>query len=81
MMCCLPGTRVQDVVERYRRVVEGSGKEALVVVHVDRYRELLREIKESGKRCIVSGVLARQGIRDWWLSHALGQNERLRRMG
>ena len=51
-------------------MVEGTGKEALVVVHVgvndvgrvrseelvERYRELLREIKESGRRCIVSGA-------------------------
>ena len=34
MTCCLPGTGVQDVVERYKRVVEGTGKEALLVVHV-----------------------------------------------
>ena len=34
MTCYLPGAGVQDVVERYRRVVEGTGKEALVVVHV-----------------------------------------------
>ena len=64
---------VQDVVERYTRVVESTGKEALVVAHVgmndvgrvrseelvDRYWELLREVgaSESGRRCIVSGVL------------------------
>ena len=34
MTCCLPGAGVLDVVERYRRIVEGTGKEALVVVHV-----------------------------------------------
>ena len=28
----------------------------------------------------MSGVLPRQGVRGWWLSHALGLNERLRRM-
>ena len=74
MTCCLSGAGVQDVVERYKRVVEGTGKEALVVVHVgvkdvgslrseelvDRYRELLREIKKSGRRCIVSGVLPKR---------------------
>ena len=57
MTCCLPGAGVQDVVERYKKVVNGTGKEALVVVHVgvnnvgrvrseelvDRYRELLRD--------------------------------------
>ena len=92
MTCCLPGARVQDVVERYKKVVEGTGKEALFHVGVnnvgrvmseelvDRYRELLRQIKESGRRCIVSGVLPRQGVRGWWLSHALGLNERLMRM-
>ena len=70
------------------------GKEVLVVVHVgmndvgrvrseelvDRYKELLREIKESDRRCIVSGVLPRQGVRGWWLSHATGLKERLMRM-
>ena len=30
---------------------------------VDRYRELLREIKESGRRYIVSGVLPRQKVK------------------
>ena len=73
MTFCLPEAGVQDVVERYKRVVEEARKDTLVVVHVgvndvgrvrsevlvDRYRELLREIKESGKRCIVSGVLPR----------------------
>ena len=75
MTCCLPGVGVQDVVERYKWVVERTGK-ALVVIDVgvndvdrvrseelvDRYRELLREIKDSGRRCIVSGVLPRQGL-------------------
>ena len=27
--CCLPGAGVQDVVERYRRIVEGTRWEAL----------------------------------------------------
>ena len=94
MTCYLPGAGVQDMVERYKRVVEGTGKEALVMVHVggndvgrvrseelvDRYREFLRKIKESGRRYIVSGVLRRQGVRGWWLSHALGLNKRLTRM-
>ena len=94
MKCCLPGTGVQDVVERHRRVVEGTRKEALVVVHVgvndvdrmrseelvDRYKKLLREVKESGRRYIVSRMFPRQGVRVWWLSHALGLNERLMRM-
>ena len=82
------------MVERYKKVVEGTGKEALLVVHVGvndvgrvrseelmlGYRELLREIRESGRRCIVSGVFPLHGVRGWWLSHALGLNERLMRM-
>ena len=96
MTCCLPGAGVQDVVEKFKRVVKGTGKEAIVVVHVGvndvckkglgseelvrRYKELLREIKESGRRCIVSGVLPRQKVGGKWLSHALGLNDRLRRM-
>ena len=93
MTCCLPGIGVQDVVERYKRVVEGTRKKALVVVHVgvndvgrvrsedleDRYREFLREIKESSRRCIVSEVLPRQEVRGWWLSYALALNESLMR--
>ena len=79
MTYCLLGAGVQDVVERYGRVVEGTGKEALMVVYVgvnnvgrvrseelmDRYRKLLREVNESGRRCIVSRVLPRQGVRGW----------------
>ena len=94
MTCCLPGAGVQDVVERFRRVVKGTGKEALVVVHVGvndvgrvgseellgRYKELLREIRESRRRCIVSGVLPRQKVGGQWLSHALGLNDRLRKL-
>ena len=34
MTCCLPGTGVQDMIERYKRVVERTGKKALVVVHM-----------------------------------------------
>ena len=29
----------------------------------DRYKKLLREVKENGKRCRVSGVLPRRGER------------------
>ena len=47
---------------------------------MDRYSELLREIKESDGRYIVSGMLPRQRVRGWWLSHGLGLNERLMSM-
>ena len=84
MTCCLPGTGVKDVVKRYRRIVKGTGKEAVVVVHVGvndvgrvrsedlllRYRELLREVKESGRSCVVPGVLPRQRVGGMWLSQA-----------
>ena len=30
MTCCLPGAGVRDVVERYGRIVKGTGKEAVV---------------------------------------------------
>ena len=94
MTCCLPGAGVKDVAERYRRVVEGTGKEAVVVVHVGvndigrvgsvelvaRYRELLRQIRQCGRRCIVSGVLPRQRVGGQWLSHALCLNDRLKSM-
>ena len=42
------------------------------------YRELLREIRESRRRCIVSGVLPRQQVGGQWLSRALSLNDRLR---
>ena len=94
MTCCLPGAGVKDVVERFSGVVKGTGKEALVMVHVgvndvgrvgseellNRYRELLREVRESGRRCIVSGVLPRKNVGGMWLSHALGLNDRLRKL-
>ena len=94
MTCCLPGAGVQDVVKRVRGVVKGTGKEALVVVHVGvndigrvgseelfiRYKDLLRELKESGRRCIVSGVLPRQRVGSLWHSHALGLNDRIKKL-
>ena len=75
-------------------VVKGTGKEALVMVHVgvndfgkvgcgellNKYRKLLREVKESGRKCIVSGVLPRQKVGGMWLSHALGLNDRLSKL-
>ena len=92
MSCCLPGAGVKDVADRFSRIVKGTGEEALVVVHVGvndvrkvrseelvaRYRELLRKVKESGRRCIVSGVLPRQKVGGLWLSQAIGLNDRLR---
>lgn len=94
MTCCLPGAGVRDVAQRYKKVVKGTGKEALVVVHVGvndvgrvaseeletRYRDLLREIRQSGRRCVVSGVLPRQRVGGLWLSQALCLNDRLRSM-
>ena len=94
MTCCLAGAGVKDVVERYRSIVKGTGKEAVVVVHVGvndvgrvrsedlllRYRELLREVKESGKRCVESGVLPRLRVGGVWLSQAIGLNDRLSKM-
>ena len=85
---------MRDVVERYRRIVKGTGKEAVVVVHVGvndvgrmkseelllRYRELLREVKERGRRCVVSVVLPRLRVGGVWLSQAIGLNNRLSKM-
>ena len=47
---------------------------------LERYRELLREVKESGRKCIVSGVLPRQKVGGLWLSQAIGLNARLGRL-
>ena len=94
MTCCLPGAGVKDVMERYGRIVKGTGKEAIVVVHVGvndigrvrseellmRYRELLREVKESGRKCVVSGVLPRLRVGTAWLREANSLNIRLGRM-
>ena len=37
----------------------------------------MREVKESGRRCIVSGVLPRLKVGGVWLSKAIGLNDRL----
>ena len=85
---------MKDVVERYGRIVKGTRKEAVVVIHVRvndvgrvkseelllRYRELLREVKESGRRFVVSGVLPRLRLGGMWLSQAIGLNDRLSKM-
>lgn len=87
--------RVSEVAERRVREME---REGVVVLHVGgndvraggseelvaRYREMLGKIRESGRRCVVSGVLprfwaGRAGISvGEWLSRAIGVNERLK---
>ena len=83
-----------DVVERYGRIVKGTGMEAVVVVYFGvndvgrvrseelllRYRELLREVKECGRRCVVLGVLPRLKLGGVWLSQAIGLNDMLSEM-
>ena len=92
MRVCLPGAGVKDISDRYDRIVRGSSKEAIVVVHVGvndigkvrsvelvkRYREIIGKIRDSGRKCVVSGVLPRIDVGLEWMSRAIGLNDSVR---
>ena len=94
MRVCFPGAGVRDVTERYDRVVAGSARESVVVLHVGsndvervrseeligRYRELLEKVGRSGRKCIMSGVLPRMNVGSMWHARAIGLNERVKEM-
>ena len=94
MRVCYPGAGVNDVKERYENVVNGSARDSVVVLHVGtndvdrvrseelmaRYRCLLEKVRDSGRRCVVSGVLPRCQAGSRWHSRAIGMNERVQKM-
>ena len=63
-------------------VIHGGGDDIkkLETEHMLRtYKEAIREIKEKGKLCIVSGILPRRGESSYWSSRAIGMNDRLQK--
>ena len=86
---CFAG--VGDVSERLSRTVRGSDRNATVIVHVGsndvvkqrseelmkKYEILIRTLKESGRRGVVSAILPRVGVSSDWLSRAIGINTRV----
>ena len=92
--CCLPGAGVKDVVSRFKQMVKGTSEEAVVVVHVGVndvgkmgseelytwYRELMREMQESRRICLVQGVLPKLNAGQDWQSRAIGMNERVKEL-
>ena len=91
---CFPGAGVNDVAERYERLVKGAARDSVVVLHVGtndvdrvrseelvaRFRSMLEKVRESGRRCVVSGILPRCQVGSGWHSRAIGVNERVRKM-
>ena len=47
---------------------------------IERYRELIEKMKDSGRRCMISGILARLGAGQEWKSRALCLNDRVRKL-
>ena len=94
MRVCLPGARVNDINDRFDRLVKDSGMEAAVIVHVgvndirhkcseevkENYRNLIEKMKRSRRKCVISGVLPIFRGNDVWLSRAIGVNERVKDM-
>ena len=91
---CMPGAGVKEVREEVQRRVQGMERECVVVLHVggndvsagrseelvDRYEGMIDEIKESGRRCVVSGILPRVYLSREWMSRAIGVNERVKEL-
>ncbi|KAG0720097.1 hypothetical protein GWK47_031334 [Chionoecetes opilio] len=88
---CYPGASVQDVTDRLDRLMVGTGKDAVVVVHVGgndvgkarseelvtRYKALLEKVKESGRKGVICGVIPREYVGQEWLSRALSLNSKI----
>ena len=86
---CLPGAGVNDVCERYDRLVSGCERDPVVITHVgvndvkkvgtcelrQRYKRLIERMCESRVKGVVSGVLPRMDVGMEWLSRAMGLNE------
>ena len=89
---CMPGAGVKAVSEEVQKRVREMERDGVVVLHVggndirarrsqelvNRYEEMLRKIKETGRRCVVSGILPRVNASREWLSRAIGVNEQLK---
>ena len=85
---------MQDVSDRWERMVAGSGQDSVVVVHVgtndmerarpvdlvNRYRALLKKMRESGRKCVLSGILPRVGSSAEWDARALRMNSEVQDM-
>ncbi|KAG0699146.1 hypothetical protein GWK47_025887 [Chionoecetes opilio] len=88
---CYPGASVQDVTDRLDKLMVGTGKEAVVVVHVGgndvgkarseelvtKYKALLEKVKESGRTGVICGVIPREYVGQEWLSRALSLNSKI----
>ena len=91
---CMPGAGVKAVSEEVQKRVGGMEREGVVVLHVGgndvraggseelvaRFREMLGKIRESGRRCVVSGILPRVYVSREWLSRTIGVNDRVKGM-
>ena len=94
MRVCYPGARVNDIVDRIDSEIEVTNVDSNVIVHVgtndvgqkrseeliNSYRRLIQKMKDSGRKCMISGILPRLGAGQEWGSRALGVNERVRRL-
>lgn len=91
MQVCYPGARVNDIVERIEREVAYTDEDATVIVHVGTndvrdnrseelladYKRLIQRLKNSGRNCVISGILPRMGVGIEWSSRAIGINNRI----
>lgn len=82
---CLPWAGVHDATDRRERITSGSSKDSVVVVHVGindigcswsldpetQYRALLEKIRESGRKCVLLGVLPKMGCNAVWASRII----------
>ena len=94
MRVCFPGARVNDIADRIDREIMVTSADSTVIVHVGTndigqkrseeliasYRRLIAKMKESGRKCMISGILPRFGAGQEWESRALGINERVRKL-
>ena len=82
------GAGIEDILEHIRNkrmkgkttVIHGGGDDIkkLETEHILRaYKEVIKETKDKGKLCIVSGIVPRRGESSYWSSRAIGINNRL----
>lgn len=92
MNVCMSGAGVKAVSEEVQRRVSKMERKGVVVLHVGgndvragrseellrRCKEMVENIRESGRKCVVSGILPHVYASREWLSKAIGVNERVK---
>ena len=91
---CYPGKRVENITDKIYELVVNSSEETIFVYQVgtnnvvkdrseevyEKYKAMIRKIKNSRRRSLVSGLIPRYDVGPLVLSRMLGKNTRLEKL-